>query len=152
MKTIHIPAKKSSHIIRSAKDDLGLKLSRAYSIPCEWWKVNIGWTGQPTETWCKEHERRLFLYQPDKSAVAEHSIDSCHRIRFHKTEVLAQTSGYMDRLVKEAIEIKLHPDSISRLEGFKLSKVFNSSTNLLRHSNTHTSRKSLKETEKSMQK
>jgi hypothetical protein len=43
----------------------------------------------------------------------------------------------MDRFVKEAIEIKLRSDSISRQEGFKLCKVWNSSTSLLRHSNTY---------------
>jgi hypothetical protein len=44
--------------------------------------------------------------------VAEHSIESDHRIEFHEPEVLAKTSGHMNRLVKEAITVKLHPDNI----------------------------------------
>jgi hypothetical protein len=44
----------------------------------------------------------------------------------------------MDRLVKEATEIKLHPDNINREEGFKLSKAWNPSSSILRHSKTHT--------------
>jgi hypothetical protein len=30
------------------------------------------------------------LHQPDKAAVAEHSIESGHRIKFHETEILAK--------------------------------------------------------------
>jgi hypothetical protein len=85
------------------------------------------------------------MYQPAKSAVAEHSTESGHRIKFHETEGLAETSGYMERLVKEAIEINLNPENINREERFKLSKAWNPRTSLLRHSNTHTSRKSREE-------
>jgi hypothetical protein len=82
--------------------------------------------------------------------VAEHSIKSDHRIEFHETEALAKTSGYMYRFVEGATETKLHPDNINREEKFKLSKAWNTSTGLLRHSNTHSSLKS-QGTEKSMQ-
>jgi hypothetical protein len=54
--------------------------------------------------------------------VAERRIHSGHRIKFHETEVVAKISGYMDRLVKEAIAIKLHPDGINREKGFKISQ------------------------------
>jgi hypothetical protein len=84
--------------------------------------------------------------------VAEHGIESGHRIKSHETEVPAKTSGYMGRLVKEAIGIKLHPGNINREEGFKLSKAWIPSTSLLRRSNTHTSRKFQEDTEKSMNK
>jgi hypothetical protein len=36
-----------------------------------------------------------------------HGIESGHRIKSHEPEVLAYISGYMDRLVKEATDIKL---------------------------------------------
>jgi hypothetical protein len=49
------------------------------------------------------------LYQPDRSAVVEHSTESDHQIKLLGTEVTAKTLGYKDRLVKEALEIKLHP-------------------------------------------
>jgi hypothetical protein len=42
----------------------------------------------------------------------------------------------MDQLVKEATEIKLHPDTINREAGFKLGKAWNPNARLLRHSNT----------------
>lgn len=56
------------------------------------------------------------------SPQTEHSFESGHRIMFHETEVLAETSDYMDRLVKAARDIRLHPDNINREKGFKLSK------------------------------
>jgi hypothetical protein len=48
------------------------------------------------------------------STLTELSTESGHRIKFDETEVLAKTSGYMDRLVEEATEIKLCPGSINR--------------------------------------
>jgi hypothetical protein len=56
----------------------------------------------------------------------------------------------MDRLVKVATEIKLHPDDMNREEGFRLSKAWNPSTKLLRDTNTHTLGKSQEDIEKSM--
>jgi hypothetical protein len=35
-----------------------------------------------------------------------------------------KTKGHIDRLVKEAIEIKLHPNNISRDGGFMLSQTW----------------------------
>jgi hypothetical protein len=58
---------------------------------------------------------------------------------FHETALLAKISAYNDRLIEEAAEIKLHLNNKNRDKGFKLSKAWNHSTNLLRHSNTHTS-------------
>jgi hypothetical protein len=56
------------------------------------------------------------------SAVAEHSIDQGHRIQYHNSSILANKTRYMDRIVREAIEIELHPYNINREDGFCLSK------------------------------
>jgi hypothetical protein len=61
---------------------------------------------------------------------------------FHEIELLAKTSGYIDKFDTAAIEIKLHLNNINREEVFELSTAWNPSTRLLRHSNAHTSRKS----------
>jgi hypothetical protein len=74
------------------------------------------------EARCKEHMRHLRLEQPEKSAVAEHSINTGHRIDFSSTSVLDKAAGYMDRLVKEAIEIRLNPRNFNRDGGFTLSR------------------------------
>jgi hypothetical protein len=62
------------------------------------------------------------LDHPNKSAVAEHSIDQGHRIQFHNASILATKTRYMDCIVREAIEIELHPYNINREGGFCLSK------------------------------
>jgi hypothetical protein len=94
--------------------------------------VYIGQTGRSIETRHKQHDGHLQFYQPDKSALAEHSTEPGYRIKFHETKVLAKTSGWMDRLVKEATEIKLCPDNVNREEGFKLNYRMESKPRLIK--------------------
>jgi hypothetical protein len=70
----------------------------------------------------KGHQQHIRLEHPDKPAVAEHSIDQGHRIQFHNSSILATKIRYMDRIVRVAIEIELHPYNINREDGFCLSK------------------------------
>jgi hypothetical protein len=92
-------------MLRLVKDDVGLKVPGVYQIPCECEKVYVGQTKRSIEARCKEHMRHVHLKQPDKSAVAEHNFNTGHHIDFSSTSVLDKTTGYVDRLVKEAIEI-----------------------------------------------
>jgi hypothetical protein len=69
----------------------------------------------------KEHQRHIRLEHPDKSAVAEHSIDQGYRIQFHNSSILASKTRYMDRIVRVAIEIELHSYIINREGGFSLN-------------------------------
>jgi hypothetical protein len=72
-------------MLRSVKDDLCLKVLGMYRIPCECGKVYVGQTGRSTETRCA-----------DNSAVAEHSVNTGHKIYFSNITILDRTSGYMD--------------------------------------------------------
>jgi hypothetical protein len=125
--------KKNIHVLRPVKDDLGLKVPGVYRIPCECGEVYVGQTGRSMEARCKQHMRHIRLEQPEKSAVAEHSINTSHRIDFSSTPVLEKTAGYMDRLVKEAIEIRLNTRNFNRDDGFTLSQSWYPVINMLRN-------------------
>jgi hypothetical protein len=63
----------------------------------------------------------LSLDQLEKSVVAEHSITDGHQIDFNNVPVLDRASRYVDRLVKEAIQIRLNQNNFNRDNGFTLS-------------------------------
>jgi hypothetical protein len=122
IKSVRLLPKKISGFLRRIKDNLGLRTPGVYRIPCECCKVYIGQTGRSVETRLKEHQRRIRLEYPDKSAVAEHSVDLGHPIQFHNTSILATETQHMDRIVREAIETELHSNNMKREVGFCLSK------------------------------
>jgi hypothetical protein len=112
-----LPPRKISSFLRPVKDDLGLRTSGVYSIRGECGKLYIGQTCRSIDTRFKEHRRHIRLEYPDKSAVAEHSINLGHRIQLHNTSNLATKTGYMDRLIKETTEIELRPNNMNT-DGF----------------------------------
>jgi hypothetical protein len=113
---------KLSSLLRPVKDHLGLRTPGVYRIPCECGRVYIGQTGRYVDILLKEHQRHIRLEHPDKSDIAEHSVDHGHRIQFHNSSILTTKTRYMDRIVREAIETELHPYNINREGGFCLSK------------------------------
>ena len=121
IKSIYLPPAKIRQKLRPIKDDLGLNTPGVYKIPCECGLVYIGQTGRTIEERRKEHQRHLRLLYPEKSAVAEHSLEQQHRILFEDTTALHRTSRYNDRLIKEAIEIRLHPENYNRDSGQQLN-------------------------------
>jgi hypothetical protein len=118
IKSVLLPPSNIPSFFRPVKDDLGLKTPGVYSIPCKCGQVYIGQTSFSIETRVKEHQCHIYLEHPDKSAVAEHSINLGHQ----DTSILFTKSRYMDLIIREAIEIELHPNNMNTEDGLRLDR------------------------------
>jgi hypothetical protein len=103
IKGVAMPPKKIYNYLPPVKDPLGLRIPGTYSIPCVCGKVYVGQSGRAISLRITEHNRHIGLAQPDKSAVAEHSINHQHTIMFQNTKLLAAKTGYRDRMIRETI-------------------------------------------------
>jgi hypothetical protein len=119
IKSVGLPPKKIPSFLQPVKDDLGLKTPDVYSVPCECGKVYIGQTGHSVEARVRKHIR---LGLPRKSAFAEHRFNMGHHIQLGGTSFLSSKTGYMERIIREDIEMELHPDNFNREDGLHLSR------------------------------
>jgi hypothetical protein len=102
-----------------------LKTAGIYSIPCECGKVyKLGIPLRPVS----RSTTGTSDYHPDKSGMAEHSINLGNFIQFQDMGILVMIFGGMEHIqvlrsrcmeciIREAIEIGLHPSNMKR-EGF----------------------------------
>jgi hypothetical protein len=78
-----------SGFLQPVKDNLGLRTPSIYRIHCECGKVYIWQAGCSVATRLKEHQCNNKLEHLERSAVADHSVDSRHHTQFHYTSILA---------------------------------------------------------------
>jgi hypothetical protein len=111
-----------SCLLHPVKDHLGLRTLDVYRIVCECGRVFTGQTVHSIDIRLKEHQRHIQLEHLDKLAIAEHSINHKRCMQFHHSSILATKTRYMDCIIREAIDIELHPYNIYREGGFFLRK------------------------------
>jgi hypothetical protein len=95
-------------------DDLALKTPGVHSILCKSEMVYIGQTCHSVESMVKEHNYDIQLYHPEEYVM-------CHHVLLNSTSILAKKYRQMDRIIREVIEMKLHPNNMNRKDGFFVS-------------------------------
>ena len=61
----------------------------------------------------KEHDRGIRLARTETSAVSEHAHNTEHKPLWDEVKFIDRDPYYYTRKVKEAIQMRLHPDNIN---------------------------------------
>ena len=93
-----------------------------YQIPCDCGKVYIGETTRRLETRLKEHKEAHRKADTETSAVAEHSWNTQHAIKWGETTIIDQARRTKELKIKEALHILTTPSDqrFNRDEGLEL--------------------------------
>ncbi|KAL9980999.1 hypothetical protein ACROYT_G009651 [Oculina patagonica] len=95
-----------------------------YRIRCECGKVYIGETGRPMRERIKEHDRDIRLARIQTSAVSEHTHNTGHYPLWNEVKFIDREPHWYTRRVKEAIQIRLHPNNINRDSGIEIPEAW----------------------------
>jgi hypothetical protein len=120
---IAIPPTKISDFLPKIKDDLGLRTPGIYSIPCECGKVYIGQTGRTTDIELKNTNAIHISCKQNNLPWRNVAYNRITKSGF-RIQKFYQTSGYMERLIMEAIQVEIHPNNLNREDGLRLSTIW----------------------------
>ena len=96
-----------------------------YKIPCEWGKVYIGETGRAMQDRIKEHDTdNTACSYTQTSAVSEHANETGHLPIWKEVKFIDRDPHSYTRTVKEAIQIRLHPNNINRDSGIEIPEAW----------------------------
>ncbi|KAL9953838.1 hypothetical protein ACROYT_G041308 [Oculina patagonica] len=95
-----------------------------FRIPCECGKVYIGETGRPMQDRIKEHDRDIRLARIQTSAVSEHTHNTGHYPLWNEVKFIDREPHWYTHRVKEAIQIRLHPNNINRDSGIEIPEAW----------------------------
>ena len=107
--TAYKPLNKLSSIFRLPKDPVSERAvcGVVYEIPCmDCDKIYIGQTGNSLETRIQQHRAACCHQQPEKSALAEHSLTTLHQVDWSHARVLARQTNWRQRLFLESLHTK----------------------------------------------
>ena len=140
IKTYFKPSNKINQLLRPIKCNIPLQDAGVYKIDCDCGLSYIGQTKRSIKTRIKEHIADMKNNRTTKSAVCEHALKPNHFIRFDKPQVLVKESKYIPRMIREAIEIKKHPN-FNREDGWQLPPVWDPVIKIIKdHTKHHTAR------------
>ena len=110
-----------ARVLGNTEDKIPLENSGIYQIPCSCNKPYIGMSSGKISTRRTEHIRSVKNLDLDKSAIAEHVVETHHTIDFDSTKMLAADCNFYDLAIRESIEIHKHDCLINREKGYYLS-------------------------------
>lgn len=102
------------------KDPVPMEMTTGvvYQIGCQDCAATyVGQTGRSLSTRIKEHKSALTNAHPDRSAVAEHAMDTGHSIDWKNTQVKAVMPYFWQRCTLETWHMRSQPHPLNREEG-----------------------------------
>lgn len=114
IKTIFSTDRKIANILQTPKDRINLEEQGVYEIPCRMCPASyIGQTNRRMSVRRDEHSN-LVAKKERTSSLYQHQAATGHDIDFEGTKMLAKIEHQNKRIIREAIEIEKHTESMNK--------------------------------------